>query len=76
MIEIRCHAPRKHPRFEGDHCGGYVAEIPAWFGPVVVARLSHSRERTRPDTLTTACTRCGAVIEIALRALAVRDLAA
>jgi hypothetical protein len=70
-VEIRCQAPRKRLRFDGDTCGGYVGTVPAVLRPRVVGLVAHS-DLSHPDHATIPCQRCGFLHEIALDALQMR----
>lgn len=59
---IRCRALRKRPRFEGDACAGFVADVPA--GSRFVRTVAHSREKAEGNTVC-ACDRCSTLHEIA-----------
>jgi hypothetical protein len=59
---IRCRAPRKRPRFEGDTCDGFVADVPA--GSRFIRMVEHSREKAEGNTVC-ACDRCSSLHEIA-----------
>jgi hypothetical protein len=75
-LTVRCIAPRKRLRFDGDTCHGFVASLPTWMAPELLGLLAHSDLRREPDTITAPCARCGYVHEIALRGVAIINLAA
>jgi hypothetical protein len=72
-VEIRCQAPRKRLRFDGDKCGGFVGTVPAILRPRVVGLVAHS-DLSHPDHLTHPCQRCGFLHEITLDALSMRPV--
>lgn len=72
---LRCQAPRRRLRFDGDTCGGFVARLPDALAPRLVGLVAHS-DLSAPEHLTMACNRCGFLHEVALDALTSIRLAA
>lgn len=71
---LRCQAPRKPLRFDGDRCNRFVANVPDALRPRIVGLVAHS-DLSHPDHLSVPCRGCGFLHEIALDALTLRKAA-
>lgn len=58
---VKCRAPRRRPRHDGDTCDGFVARLP--FDVMVCALPKHSDDAD-PDHLVAPCTNCGTLHEM------------
>lgn len=58
---IRCRAPARRPRYDGELCNGFVAKVPY---DVRVCGLPKHSDRANPEHLVAPCASCGALHEM------------
>ena len=61
---VRCRAPRKPARFDGDKCNGFVARYPH---PVAFVGFVKHSDDARPSSYVAHCRSCGRLHELELR---------
>jgi len=58
---IRCRAPARRPRYDGELCNGFVAKVPY---SVRVCGLPKHSDRANADHLVVPCSSCGTLHEL------------